>query len=230
MMRSTPSVTIRIHGGSSSPHCGNSGYAASARPAARYWVVAADLTTYQSRPAVRSSVLLVAASTLAGFFAVSLAGSAVMPGEEYADKAALRPVADGPSGRVGTLLPDVDLSAKTHTVAATELRPAVLLLVSPGCDCIDRARHVAAQADGSGVRVYLVGAGSRGPIDRLAGRTGRGVTPLLDTDGRLRRALTVAGEAMLVLVRPDGVIAAIVDDVPADIDLGNRLRSLLRVP
>jgi hypothetical protein len=51
--------------------------------------------------------------------------------------------------------------------------------------------------------------------------------PLVDDANTLSRAYDTGSDATLLLVRRDGVVTQIVDDLPAQIDLRKRLPALL---
>jgi hypothetical protein len=179
------------------------------------------------RPRARRSVLLVATATLLGFLAVEAAVVLVLPGQEYAAAAGLNEGAAARAGHVGGLLPVGIVRGRQHGKAVRDLRPAVILLVQYPCECAGRVKHVAAQADGEKVRVYLVGFHGRTQVDRLAEASGRNVVPLVDDANALSRAYDTGSDATLLLVRRDGVVTQIVDDLPAQIDLRKRLPALL---
>lgn len=175
-------------------------------------------------------MLVVAAATLAGFLAVETIGLAVEEGQEYAAAAPLRPAAVSRSGRIEGLLPPATLHGRSKTTQSRDLRPGAVLLVPYPCECLQRLRHVVAQADGSRVRVYIVGYNGREQVDRLAAAAGRGVVPLLDPRRRLQQAYRPGPQAVLLLVRRDGVVTRIFDGVSPELDLAPLLPALLRVP
>jgi hypothetical protein len=175
-------------------------------------------------------VLLVATATLAGFLAVDAIGAVALPGQEYAGAAPLRASARERTGRVGGLLSPATLHGRSGSMQSRDLRPAVVMLVQYPCECLARLKHVAVQADGSKVRVYVVGFHGRAQVDRLAQGAGRGVVPLVDAQDRLHQAYHRGPDAILLLVRRDGVVTEIVDGVPANMDLASRLPALLTVP
>jgi hypothetical protein len=171
-------------------------------------------------------------ATLLGIAALDGLASAVLPGQEYA---APMPINQSPrvarkTGTLGGLLPDGALRGRKHGTRLSDLRPAVLMLVQYPCECAARVEHVAAQADGSKVRVYVVGLHGREQVDRLADAAGRDVVPMVDVQDVLGRTYHPGPEAMLLLVRRDGVVTGIVDGVSPEMDLASRLPGLLRVP
>lgn len=175
-------------------------------------------------------MVLVAAATLAGFLAFDAIGTLVLPGQEYAAAARLHVAADGRSGTVGGLLPVAELHGRARSRSARELRPAVVMLVRYPCECFRQLVHVAAQASGSKVRVYVVGFNGRAQVDRLADSAGRGVVPLVDPLRTLDAVYHPGPRAMLLLVRRDGVVQEIVDGVPPNMELATRLPALLHLP
>ncbi|MEP7055140.1 MAG: hypothetical protein ABI912_07810 [Actinomycetota bacterium] len=182
-----------------------------------------------SRPRARRTVVVVAVATLLGFLAIDSVATALLPGQEYARPAALNATARR-TGQVGDLLPAGALRGRDHGTRINDLRPAVLMIVRFPCECAARLEHVVAQADGSKVRVYVVGYSGRTQVDRLADAAGRGVVPLVDVHNVLSGVYHPGEAAILVLVRRDGIVTEIVDGVPTNMDLASRLPRLLEVP
>jgi len=151
-------------------------------------------------------------------------------GQQYAAAAPLSDQATAADGRIGGLLPDVTLRGRTGDRNSRELRPAVVMLVQNACDCLRRLRRVATEAHGSKSRVYVVGISGREQVDKLASFVGYGVVPLVDEHRALDRNYQPGADAMLLLVRRDGVVVEAANGVAPDIDLASRLPALLKVP
>ena len=132
------------------------------------------------------------------------------------------------AGRVGGLLPDVVLSGRAQPDHARDLRPGVVRLVAPSCDCLTSVRQVVAAAAREGLVTYLVEAGTS--IDQvlsLASRAGGRVGPYVDPGGALARAYDLHSAAALVLVRDDGVVTQVVAAVGPSLRLAEPLRHLV---
>lgn len=140
-------------------------------------------------------------------------------------KAPLRSAPAELTGQVGGLLPDVLLLQQTGPVSARELRPAVLLLVAPGCACTDKVRHVVAQTAGHPVQLYLVG--ERSEVSALAAAAGGQVVRLADDGGALARAYLGQASATVVLVRATGVVSEIIDGIATSLQLDPAIRRML---
>lgn len=133
-----------------------------------------------------------------------------------------------PDGAVGGLLPDVRLHGRVEDVAARELRPGVLMLVAPACDCVTSLRQVVAAAARLRLVTYVVAAGdSRDQAELLAAQAGGDVGPYADPSGALARAYRLHTAAALVLVRADGVVTQVVDAVGPSLQLLPALRGLV---
>ncbi|MDQ1710974.1 MAG: hypothetical protein QOE45_424 [Frankiaceae bacterium] len=131
-------------------------------------------------------------------------------------------------GRVGGLLPDVTLRGRVRTANARELRPAVVMLVAPGCDCVEAVRHVVREAAAYRLVTYLVETGdSPAGTEILAARAGGDVGPYADPAGALAAAYGLRTDAALVLVRADGVVTQTVAAVGPALRLGTALAALV---
>lgn len=132
-------------------------------------------------------------------------------------------------GRAGGLVPDVLMdvlmNGRTGPVSARELRPAVLLVVAPGCDCTDKVRLVVSQTARHPVQLYLVG--GRAQILALTKVAGGSVVPLADDGGVLARAFLRQATATVVLVRSDGTVSEIIDGVATSLRLDPAMRRML---
>ncbi|MDQ1708978.1 MAG: hypothetical protein QOG49_363 [Frankiaceae bacterium] len=192
--------------------------------------VLAEPALTHSRPRVRRVVRIVAAATLIGYLAVDVAGRAIFPGEDYASAQPLRLSAIARPDGVGGLVEDAQVQRGSRMISTRELRPAILALVPRRCDCADRLRDAASDADGRGVPMYVVGSNGLRQANGLAAAAGKDVVPIVDRSGVLENRYHPGLYAMLLLVRRDGVVTEIVDGVPLDIDLGKRLPALLKTP
>lgn len=133
-----------------------------------------------------------------------------------------------PAGRVGGLLPDIVLSGRVQPSRARDLRPGVVVLVAPSCDCLAAVRQVVAAASRHGLVTYLVESGtSVGEVATLAVRAGGQVGPYADPGGALARAYGLHTTAALVLVRDDGVVTQVIDAVAPSLRLDQALERLV---
>jgi hypothetical protein len=132
------------------------------------------------------------------------------------------------AGRVGGLLPDVLLTGRAQPDHARDLRPGVVMLVGPSCDCLTSVRQVVAATAREGLVLYLVEAGaSLDQVLSLATRAGGRVGPYADPGGALARAYGLRTAAALVLVRDDGVVTQVVEAVGPSLRLTEPLRHLV---
>lgn len=184
----------------------------------------------QFRPHARRVVQVVAAATLAGVLVTDVVGRAVFAGEHYAGPAPLLLAAEGRGSDTGGLVPVADLNPDGDgIVSSRDLRPAVLMLVPRECTCGQRLVDVASETEGSKVRLYVIGSNGQRQLSGLRGGGARDAVPLLDRGFVLMDRYQPGKHGTLLLIRADGVIAEIVDDVPLDIDLADRLPKLLEV-
>jgi hypothetical protein len=145
-------------------------------------------------------------------------------------RAAPRPLAAPAisAGRVGGLLPDVTLRGRVTEAQARSLRPAVVMLVAPSCDCLRAVRQVVTEAARVRVVTYVVEAGtSLDQAQSLALQAGGDVGPYADPDGVLARTYGLRSSAALVLVRDDGVVTQVVAAVSPSLRLATALRGLV---
>jgi hypothetical protein len=131
-------------------------------------------------------------------------------------------------GAVGGLLPDVTLHNTFGAPRARALRPAVLLLRGPGCECLDVVRQVVAAAARVRVVTYVVDAGqSSAGAETLAAQSGGEAGGFADPAGTLAARYGVRANATLVLVRRDGVVNQVVAAVAPSLRLDSALRALV---
>lgn len=131
-------------------------------------------------------------------------------------------------GTVGGLLPDVSLANRNGVTQARGLRPAIVLLVGDGCDCLEVVRQVVAEAAPLRIPTYVVVEGSAaGAAESLAARSGGEAGGFADPGGALARAYGVRANATLVLVRRDGVVNQVVPAVAPTLRLRPALRALV---
>jgi hypothetical protein len=181
----------------------------------------------RSRRRTGPSWHLLALTALAVACAVAV-GQLFMVRERPRQLVPTQPLRSAPSalvGHPGGLLPDVLLTRPAGAVSARDLRPAVLLLVAPGCDCTDKARHVVSQTAGHRVQLYLVGA--RAQVIALASVAGGEVVPVADDGGALASAYLGDASAAVVLVRDDGVVSEIIAGVASSLRLDSAIRRML---
>lgn len=169
----------------------------------------------------------ISAASLAGLLLFDVLGPRIYAGERYAAPAPFLAQAAGAHGSIGRPLPDTMFTRGSRSVPARDLRPAVLMLVPRECGCTEAMRQVVAQADGSGIRVYVVGAGDRRQVNRIAAEARGDVVPLLDEAAMLQTTYATGLSATLLLVRRDGIVVEIIDTVDRDLPLRDRLPALL---
>jgi hypothetical protein len=119
-----------------------------------------------------------------------------------------------PAGSVGGLVPDVTLLGQTGPTTARDLRPAVLAMPQPNCECGAALAHVAQQAGAAGLTIYLIGSrAQQAELQALAAHAGAArVEVMLEQDATLTTAFSL-GPLSAVAVHADGVIEVIVASV-----------------
>lgn len=131
-------------------------------------------------------------------------------------------------GAVGGLLPDVPLRGRLGVTPARQLRPAVVMLVRPGCDCVAAVRQVVAAAAPLRLATYVVEAGASFSFAAsLAVRSGGEAGGFADPEGALAAAYGLRTDAALVLVRTDGVVHSVVAAIAPSLRLAPALRALV---
>jgi len=135
-------------------------------------------------------------------------------------------------GTTGGLLPDTSLSrpvgssTPSTVIASRNLRPGVVAIVGPGCECRSALDTLAREASADALPVYLVGSPAQsGQLTQLVDETNRVIVEeLVDDTGALIGAYQPHG-LTVVPVHADGVTEATVRDFsggPALVDvLGN---------
>lgn len=133
-----------------------------------------------------------------------------------------------PPGTVGGLLPDVTLQGQFAATPARQLRPAILLLMRPGCTCVETVRQVVTEAAPLRLATYVVEAGtSFAAAVSLAAQSGGEAGGFADPGGVLAAAYRLRSDAALVLVRSDGVVHSVVAAVAPSLRLDAALRALV---
>jgi hypothetical protein len=137
-----------------------------------------------------------------------------------------------PAGRIGGLLPDVALRGPGGAVGARALRPGVLALLPPSCQCAaDIADLVSQTHESSSLLTALIGpGGDDASVRRLAADPSAGggqVLPLTDPSATLRALYTTTSAAgpVLLLVAADGRLLR----APRAFRHGDRLESWLSI-
>lgn len=132
-----------------------------------------------------------------------------------------RPTA--PAGRIGGLLPAVNLVSRGQPVSTAALRPSLLVLVPVECACDASAREISRQAAELSVQVAYVGRSAASPVVQRYAATEPAVSlALVDTAGRLGTTYGLrANQLTLVFVRADGVV----NDIRHGFRIGDRLET-----
>lgn len=131
-------------------------------------------------------------------------------------------------GAVGGLLPDVPLRGRVGVTPARQLRPAIVMLVRTGCDCVAAIRQVVAEAAPLRLATYVVEAGTSFSFAvSLAVQSGGEAGGFADPEGALAAAYRLRSDAALVLVRADGVVHSVVAAIAPSLRLAPALRALV---
>jgi len=132
-------------------------------------------------------------------------------------------------GRVGGLLPDVQLVGDTQRISTRAVRPAVLILVPATCDCAEQVRQIVGQAGEVPPAPYtvIVSAGQDTTAAKLADAREGGHGEALgvrDVNGVLARTYHAsATDPTLLFVAGDGVLTA----SPTVFHVGGRIEGAL---
>lgn len=174
-------------------------------------------------------LVLLAVSLLVSFAAGFNALLGANPPPHTARPQAL-PLADPqvPAGQPGGLLPAVDVTASGRTISARDLRPAVVLLAPPGCDCDAQVHSLVGQAQAYRLSVYLIGPPAQhSSLANLAAGPGQAVPVVVDDPSGTFATTYEPQELTAVLVAADGVIERVVTGIDADTHLEAQLRPLV---
>jgi hypothetical protein len=161
---------------------------------------------------------------IAVLLVVGLVGSTlgVLRPRQATDGPAALPLARAaaPAGQVGGLLPAAEISVDGAPGSSRDLRPAVVVIGAPGCDCERQLDALFAQIQSYELRMYLLGEAE------LAHRVGNGTAAaVVDNTGSLSATFGGAG-ITAVLVHADGVIRAVHRDLPPEARLEPELAPL----
>ncbi|HEX7107251.1 MAG TPA: hypothetical protein VF218_14880 [Acidothermaceae bacterium] len=131
-----------------------------------------------------------------------------------------------PAGAAGGLLPDATLTTDTGATSARDLRPGVVGVVTPGCNCRAAVGELARLAATNALPLYLVGSpAQRGELDKLMAVSPPNVHALVDQSGAFTASYAATG-LTVIPVYADGVTAAAISDFTPQTSLGPVLASL----
>jgi hypothetical protein len=159
-------------------------------------------------------------------------------GPEPAPRAPSGPVAQRPTaspGQIGGVLPDAEVAVPGHRKRLIDLRPAVLVIVPPGCECATTIDELSRQTNTYRIGLYLVAdrRSATGSIEqsakemrKLAGAARHAVAIVArDDDAVLARTYQASG-LTAVFVHADGVVDDVVRGLSPGQNLEKRLQSL----
>jgi hypothetical protein len=112
-------------------------------------------------------------------------------------------------GQVGQPLPDASVLVAGRRTSLHRLTASVLAIVPPGCQCKASLRKLARQAGEAEARVFLVGMNGL-PGATLARQVGLRPSQAVDDPGNVLVKTYKPARLTAILVRPNGVVAAIV--------------------
>jgi hypothetical protein len=116
-------------------------------------------------------------------------------------------------GTVGGLVPDETLGGQTGTTTARALRPALLAVAQKACACTAALAHLADEAAGYGLTIYLIGDLSQKPeLATLAADTDPALVQVMIDQGSALTSAFSRGFLTVVGVHADGVIEVVVDN------------------
>jgi hypothetical protein len=167
-------------------------------------------------PLVASCVALsMLAGTLLSVFSISPASAPVLSHSA------------APAPRASSSLPTGTVLINHRATSVRSLLPALLVLVSPGCNCAQAVKEVTAQARHAGVKkVYLVGTtGRMADINKLARTAGPAAVAVEDAGNVLVTAYRPAG-LTIVLARADATTSVQRNLEPGRFQLEDQLRQL----
>ncbi len=133
-----------------------------------------------------------------------------------------------PVGQVGGLLPDLRVGIIGTDMRLRDVRPAVLALVPPRCDCIGTLENVAGEANEYAVPLIIVGTKDTSvEAQALSSAIRRGRTnTVYDANGALATTYAASGVTLLLVAR-DATVTDIVRSVARDIRLEAQLSAML---
>ena len=140
--------------------------------------------------------------------------------------AARRAATPPPTGHTGEPLPAANILLGGLETPLTALTGAVVAVVPPHCGCQAALRQLTGQALARQANVYLIGTG-RAQVAGLARQLGlRGTQAGEDTQEVLAADYHLTGPAA-ILVRPDGLVAAVVRARGGRFPLGKALQAVV---
>ncbi|MCW2900367.1 MAG: hypothetical protein JWO67_2632 [Streptosporangiaceae bacterium] len=151
------------------------------------------------------------------------------PGQPVADRPMARP------GQIGGVLPGWQVTVPGHRKRLIDLRPAVILIVPPGCRCEATVDELSRQTEQYRIALYLVAdrrdnrqsaEDSAKEMRKLAGAARHAVAIVAQEDTpQLAKTYQAAG-LTAVLVHTDGVVDEVVPSLRPDVHLDKQLNRL----
>jgi hypothetical protein len=202
------------------------------RRRARWRRLVAPFTRYGlAAPIIAAALLIaVASGTMLTVF-----------GPHSAPKSTAPPLSPRPTARAGQIggpLPDAQVTIGGEESALIDHRPAVIIMVPPGCQCDAAVSALARQAAQRRIGVYVVagprdaagtGAATAPPKPaELRGLAKKSATQVLEDDEGVLVSTYHPKGLTAVLVHTDGIVGGVVPVPPANQNFGNRLEPLQR--
>jgi hypothetical protein len=127
----------------------------------------------------------------------------------------------------GGLLPATELLVGGLSKNSRELRPGVLALIPPSCECVPLLDDLFRQVKEYGYPMYLVGSEAmRTEIQKTARDVGNGTAaPVVDPSGTLTATYAARGVTVL-LVHADGIVGAVFRELAPGVRLEPELAPL----
>jgi hypothetical protein len=130
-------------------------------------------------------------------------------------------------GVPGALVPDVALPVgATGAVRLRNVRPAVLVVVPGGCDCLRLIEDVISSTRAVRLRVLFIGEGREPALPSLAPPAR--VNAAVDTDGRVAAVYHAAEEPTAIFVQGNGEVTRVIHNVAPGRELHDEVTGIAR--
>jgi hypothetical protein len=179
-------------------------------------------------------MLALLTSTLLVMFAADQTGAPVLPRSTAAQSQPKNTPTTQPSpGQIGGQLPVATVKIRDKPVllrTVTDAMASVLTLVPPDCRCASALRQLRGQAARAHVLVYFVGTAAAMPqVASLATATGQPASQVAEDTGDVLGTTYGQNGLTAILVRRDGTVASVIDQLPQQKLLDSGLQQIAAV-